>query len=482
MQTEIFTTIIVTMMFPFIATAVVTHRTLDRRFPHPVMIACWALAFAAAICLCYLEIDRLFGISDEPIFGLSLQAMQITTIVCISIFSAVWLAMTLAIYRGTVSSKALTAMVFSTICLTSYIGVEIAMTIIEGKMGIRISGLAESVPIYATVTALVFIPIAFVIPGVIRRMIARTEGRMGRYVPVPVLVYVLFALDFYLMIYDNHNSMMDWYRFVATVALCALSLYLLLTSLNRSISVTRYHRELGEGSALQESLLPDESVMSCVPGIAMHASLVPAKEVAGDFYDVVPLGNGRAAVIVADVSDKGVPAAMFSMRAKTVLDECARFGMDAGECLERANASLMEGNASCMFVTVLLAIVSADRMDIACAGHPSPLLIRDGEAVEMDVPRGPMLGLMEGQYRTASFDLKEGDTVLMYTDGATDAEDRDRAMFGLDRLMDAASGGGEDVCSRIMEALDAFSRGVDRSDDTTLLSLTAVPTEDRTCS
>lgn len=482
MQTEIFATIIITMMFPFIATAIVTHRTLDRRFPHPVMIACWALAFAAAICLCYLEIDRVFGISDKPIFGLSLQAMQITTIICIIIFSSIWLATTLAIYRGTVSSKALTALVYGTICLTSYIGIQIAMSILDSELEVHISGLRDNVIVYAVVTALVFVPIAFVVPGAIRRMIARTEGRMARYVLVPLLVFVLFSLDFYLMIYDNYNSLMDRYRFMTTTALCALSLYLLLSRLNRSISITRYHRELGEGSALQESLLPDESVMSCVPGIAMHASVVPAKEVAGDFYDVVPLKDGRAAVIVADVSDKGVPAAMFSMRAKTVLDECARFGLDAGACLERANASLMEGNASCMFVTVLLAIVSAGRVDIASAGHPSPILIRNGEATEMEVPHGPMLGLMEGQYHAVSFSLEEGDTVLMYTDGATDAEGRDRSMFGLDRLMDAASGGGEDACGRVMEALETFSKGVDRSDDTTLLSLTAVPTEDRTCS
>lgn len=83
-----------------------------------------------------------------------------------------------------------------------------------------------------------------------------------------------------------------------------------------------------------------------------------------------------------------------------------------------------------------------------------------------------MLGLMEGRYRTVSFDLREGDTVLMYTDGATDAEGRDREMFGLDRLMSAASQGGEGVCDRIMGTLEAFSKGVDRTDDTTLLSLT----------
>lgn len=471
MQTEIFATVLVTTIFPFIATAIVTHRTLDRRFPLPVMISCWALALVVAAFLCYREIDHLYGISDKPILGLSLQAMQVTAIVCIVTFSVIWLAMTLAIYRGTVSSKTLTALVYGTICLTSYIGVQITISILS-DLRLLVADMSDNIKVYAAVTALVFIPIAFVVPGAIRRMITSTEGRMGRYVLVPLLVYVLFSLDFYLMIYDNYNSLMDRYRFMTTTALCALSLYLLLTRLNRSISVTRYHRELGEGSALQASLLPDESVMSCVPGIAMHASVAPAKEVAGDFYDVVPLADGRAAVIIADVSDKGVPAAMFSMRAKTVLDECARFGLDAGACLERANASLMEGNASCMFVTVLLAIVSADRMDIASAGHPSPILVRNGEASEMEVPHGPMLGLMEGQYRAVSFDLREGDTVLMYTDGATDAEGRDRGMFGLDRLMDAASQGGEGVCDRIMGTLEAFSKGVDRTDDTTLLSLT----------
>ena len=482
MQTEVFTTIIITMMFSFIATAIVTHRTLDRRFSHPVMAACWILAFAVATWLCYQEIDHIFGISDEPIFSLSLQAMQITSVLCIFTFSAVWVVTTMAAYRGTASSKALTALLLNTVCLTSYIGIQIMTTILDNGVHVHIGSLKDTFAIYASVTALVFIPIASVLPGVMKRMIIRTEGRMERYVLVTILVYILFSLDFYLLIYDNHNSVMDLYRSLATTALCALSLYLLLTNLNRSISVSRYHKELDEGSALQASLLPDESVMSCVPGIAMHASVIPAKEVAGDFYDVVPLQDGRAAVIVADVSDKGVPAAMFSMRAKTVLDECARFGLDAGECLERANASLMAGNASCMFVTVLLAIVSAGRMDIACAGHPSPVLIRDGEATEMGVPRGPMLGLMEGRYRTASFDLQEGDTVLMYTDGATDAEDRDRRMFGIERLMEAASEGGEDVCDRIMRSLDSFSRGVDRADDTTLLSLTAIQTDDRTSS
>ena len=132
----------------------------------------------------------------------------------------------------------------------------------------------------------------------------------------------------------------------------------------------------------------------------------------------------------------------------------------------------MSGNESFMFVSMVLGTLSSSgELRISCAGHPAPLLRHEGAVTEIPMSRGPLLGLFEGEYKDTIVQMSEGDAVLMFTDGATDAENLSGQMFGSERLSEAfAVSSGTDLSGDVREAIRRYSSSADQSDDLTLLS------------
>lgn len=247
----------------------------------------------------------------------------------------------------------------------------------------------------------------------------------------------------------------------------------------------RVEEDLAMARAIQANALP--SVFPPYPNlrdvIDIHALMRPAREVGGDFYDFFFTGPGKLALVIADVSGKGVPAALFMMRAKATLQGLLRSGLGLAEAVGRANRRLAEQNDANMFVTAWVGVVdlASGALEFVSAGHEPPLLKRaDGSVVFLEETAGPSLGMMDGSaYRTRTLTLAAGDGLLLYTDGVTEARNAAREFYGAERLAATFRGllGAKDagvIIDGIARDVDAFAGGTEQADDITLLAFRLV--------
>jgi phosphoserine phosphatase RsbU/P len=212
----------------------------------------------------------------------------------------------------------------------------------------------------------------------------------------------------------------------------------------------------------------------------IFALLEPAKHVGGDLYDFFFLDEDHLFISIGDVSDKGVPAALFMAVTKTLVKGIAEQNPDPAEMLARVNGELCQGNASSMFVTLFCGVLDlrSGRLRYSNAGHNPPLVLhRDGSQAWLALPPGLVLGGMEeAVYQSREQVLAPGDGLLLYTDGVTEAMNPEGAFYGDARLsaqVEAGAGAGaEALVAGVLASVRRFSAGAPQSDDITLLALT----------
>ena len=242
-------------------------------------------------------------------------------------------------------------------------------------------------------------------------------------------------------------------------------------------AAARIDKELEFAKQIQYSSLP--TVFPESDSFRLYAQMITAKEVGGDFYDFYMLNDSTVAFLVADVSGKGIPAAMFMMRAKTVIRDLAERGLEPDEIFTIANEKLCENNDAGMFVTAWLGILDTKTglLKFANAGHNPPLFKRNGEKFEyMKARSGMLLAGMEGvRYRKNELQLMPGDKLYLYTDGVTEATDNNTELYGEQRLIDFVNSldeaEPESLCRLIKEDVDKFVGTAPQFDDITMLAL-----------
>jgi len=237
------------------------------------------------------------------------------------------------------------------------------------------------------------------------------------------------------------------------------------------------NKELDLARQLQLAILPDQ-----FPDIAQttgHARMLPATQMGGDFYDFIALPDGRVAMVMADVSGKGVTAAFFMAVARTSINSLVRADSDPARCLQRANDELCSQNPLDLFVTVFLAIFdpTTGRLDYCNGGHNPPLIQQaDGAFHWLPLTGDMALGVMsEITYTTATIQLKEGDVLLSYTDGVTEAFNSAQEAYGEDRLQHMVQADTTRNPQALVDQLFAdvahFAAGAAQSDDITVAAL-----------
>ena len=245
-------------------------------------------------------------------------------------------------------------------------------------------------------------------------------------------------------------------------------------------AAARIDQELEFARQIQHSALP--SVFPPYPkrkDFSIYASMDTAKEVGGDFYDFYLLGEDKLAFLIADVSGKGIPAAMFMMTAKTLIKGFAEADLEVNDVFTRANAKLCEGNDAGMFVTAWLGMLDLKTglLSYANAGHNPPAIRRkDGEYEFLKSRPNFILAGMDGvKYRKYELQLQPGDEIFLYTDGVTEAQDRDHQLFGEERLMASLNEkqglSVEEICKKVKADVDAFVGEADQFDDITMVSV-----------
>ena len=242
----------------------------------------------------------------------------------------------------------------------------------------------------------------------------------------------------------------------------------------------RLEQELQIAASIQQSMLPRRESSRLPPGIQVAAKLVPARRVGGDLYDYFTLRDGRLLFAIGDVSDKGIPAALFMARVSGLIRVLGSAGEPPEKILAQLNSQLAAGNDACMFVTLGCGILdpSNGRLHYASAGHDAPLVRRaNGDIAELPVQNGPAIGIEAvAEYPAVDASLADGDTLVLYTDGVTEATAADGKSLGTERLAKLLASGLPDAMVRqVIDSLNDGASGFHVEDDLALMAIARVP-------
>ena len=267
----------------------------------------------------------------------------------------------------------------------------------------------------------------------------------------------------------------DFDDFRLTIKRTLKHLELLRDALGTRDRLVALQRELEVASRMQQSILP--TVFPETPGYQVFGNMEPAREIGGDFFDVNDFGEGRIGLTIADVSGKGVPAALFMMSSRTLMKGSVGDTSDPADVLAEVNTLLEADNPAQHFVTLLHAVLDPQTgtLRYANGGHNPPLIIHPGgSSTLLPSAENLVLGIMPGiSYRQDVVTLEPGDIAVLYTDGVTEAMNLADEQFGESRLRaifaDRQPKSARAVSDAIFEAVHAFSGNAPQSDDITCL-------------
>ena len=239
--------------------------------------------------------------------------------------------------------------------------------------------------------------------------------------------------------------------------------------------------DLAIASEIQQAILP--RVFPPFPDIAskidIAASMTPAKDVGGDFYDLFRIDDNRVGFVIADVSGKGIPAAIFMAVSRTLIRATGIRGGSPADCITYSNRLLAQESVDCMFVTVFYGIIDVNTGEVTyCnAGHNPPYILKHkGDISPLPMSTDPMAGAIDGiTYHEGTLKLEKGDALVMFTDGVTEAMSTANEEFGEQRLEDTLEDVAMHNCQQMVEAIKAdvaaFAGEAEQSDDITVLAL-----------
>ena len=329
--------------------------------------------------------------------------------------------------------------------------------------------------------------ILYVLIAVISAVRCAIKGRRGDHattriaynmIVFGVLIPAIYIMEILLLDVDSKYLALNLAVSIAMVYLTTnVSTHTLLET---RAKVEATEADLRIGTEIQTSILP--SIFPAFPNrkeFDIHASMDPAKEVGGDFYDFFMIDEDHLALVIADVSGKGIPAALFMMSTKIIINDHATMGGSPAEILDRVNKLVCANNKAHMFVTVWLGIleISTGKLTTASAGHEYPMLNLTGKYELFKDKHGMAIGAMAfAKYTDTEIQLKKGDSIFVYTDGVAEATDADNRLFGTDRTVEALNAiptgaSQKDILAGVRAAVDAFVKEAPQFDDLTMLGL-----------
>jgi sigma-B regulation protein RsbU (phosphoserine phosphatase) len=300
---------------------------------------------------------------------------------------------------------------------------------------------------------------------------------------VPALVvsvigfYILNLLSNTLGIYPTNVWFFPLYLTICIIFV--VEFWMIFYSINQSAKSMKTTAELNVATNIQKSMLP--CIFPAFPERAefgIFATMDPAKEVGGDFYDFFMVDERHLAIVMADVSGKGVPAALFMVIGKTLIKDHTQPGCNLGDVFTEVNNILCDSNSEGLFITAFEGVLDlvTGEFNYVNAGHELPFLYRNGSFEAYKIKAGFVLAGMEDmRYRANSITLEPGDKIFQYTDGVTEATNAHNELFGMERLNDVLNRHGSDTPENILSAvkadIDAFVGTAPQFDDITMLCL-----------
>lgn len=452
---------------------VLTHMTLTRKHSAGVTTASWIVAVAAYFAFMYLGMTYLsdFWFSYLTFFGWMIFLIPPA----------------LTLYQESISTRLFT--IASGIFLanvTTFMSGGISTTLIAVNPYDYEVGYQWSIPftifkiIISTITVLLY---NFLLKRMVKEVFTVMEGKMNRFMFVPFITSIGFffisqTVQTYGIMPDKGFDFILFYAIVCLVF--ALMYQLVFSNVLWSSRAMKTEAELNVASHIQKNMLP--CIFPPYPEreeFDIYATMMPAKEVGGDFYDFFLIDPDHLAIVIADVSGKGVPAALFMVIAKTLIKNNTAGMTEPKGIFEKTNDQLCENNEEGMFVTAFMGIleISTGVFSFVNAGHNPPLLKRKGQQFDwLSVKPGFILAGMEGmKYQQESITLSEGDELYLYTDGVTEAMNLEEELFTDQRLKEALNRHREldlkELLASMKQEIDQFANGAKQADDITMLAL-----------
>ena len=417
-----------------------------------------SLCFAANLLMYYT-----LGVPEQR--GFVLLFVMISKLVDLGMIYFFYLYMRLTLsFKGKLADWAEkiipVLMIFETVVILSNLFYPTTFLIDEKTM-YQAAGLTSLEDIFLTVASLLT-----------TILIIRSENPRNH--KVAGLTFIFLPLINYVMIGGSFGNASQY----GMVLMSLIIMYCVIFN-EKSSKLAATQTELNMATEIQASMLP--SIFPAFPNreeFDLYASMTPAKEVGGDFYDFFMIDDDHLGVVIADVNGKGVPAALFMMISKTVVQNFAMLGIDAAEVLTKANNALCAQNKMGMFVTAWIGILelSTGRMTCASAGHEYPAICHDGKFELLKDKHGFVLGGMEGaRYRDYEIQLDRGDKIFVYTDGVPEATSADTELYGTDRMIDALNSKAEadpkGILGAVRASVDEFVGSADQFDDLTMVCI-----------
>ena len=307
-------------------------------------------------------------------------------------------------------------------------------------------------------------------------------GKMTVFIPALVIsvlgFYIINLVSNSVGIYPDSFWFFPLYLTVCVIFV--VEFWMIFYSINQSAKTMKTTAELNVATNIQKSMLP--CIFPAFPEreeFDVFATMDPAKEVGGDFYDFFMVDDSHLAIVVADVSGKGVPAALFMVIGKTLIKDHTQPGRDLGEVFTEVNNLLCESNSEGLFITAFEGVLDlvTGEFRFVNAGHEIPFLCKKGAGFEpYKIRAGFVLAGMEGiRYRCGSMQLEPGDRIFQYTDGVTEATNKANELYGMERLQTVLcqniSLAPSELLLKIKSDIDTFVGDAPQFDDITMLCL-----------
>ncbi|MBP8968095.1 MAG: PP2C family protein-serine/threonine phosphatase [Lachnospiraceae bacterium] len=470
----------VSAVISFVFSMIMADATLKAKYPKGKMIFWWIVGLISDFVLVFVSY------TINPLVDVMNAIGQcIILVICL-----------ILLYSDSLENKAFIGMTMS---LASSVAIFLFCGTTDQIVGARLNLFDEVFGPYTIKNILFFSGIKIIVLAIIAAlyvcflrkaftdMLRLAEGQMKKYLVAPAFsvigFYIINIVSNSTGIYPTNAYFVPLYLTVCTIFVVE---YIQIFSSVRWTAEAkkaeqekeRIGAELNVATQIQADMLP--RIFPAFPErneFDLYALMNPAKEVGGDFYDFFLIDDDHIGLVMADVSGKGVPAALFMVIAKTLIKNRAQMGGSPSEVLAYANDQLGEGNEAELFVTVWFAIIeiSTGKGVAANAGHEHPAICRKNGKFELVKYRhSPAVATIPGiEFREHEFKLEPGDSLYVYTDGVTEATRSDNVLFGTDRMLDALnknpSASPEKMLKTVRADIDEFVGSAPQFDDITML-------------
>lgn len=450
-----------------------TGITLTPKYKGGIRAAIWAAGAVLGYGLAFISYSINLYNDAVGILGLSV-------LVCI---------VSQFLYKDSWSTKLTIALMA---CLIANVSTFMLCGTTDTLLGTRL-GLIKESP-YETANLLFFIAIKLVVyvflsilyvhflKGTFHRTIEAVGGKMTIFIPALVIsvvgFYIINLVSNSMGIYPNSFWFFPLYLTICIIFV--VEFWMIFYSIDQSAKTMKTTAELNIATNIQKSMLP--CIFPAFPDrkeFDIFATMDPAREVGGDFYDFFMVDESHLAIVVADVSGKGVPAALFMVIGKTLIKDHTKPGRDLGEVFTEVNNLLCESNSEGMFITAFEGVLDlvTGEFNFVNAGHEIPFVCKRGKTFEpYKIRAGFVLAGMEGiRYKYGSMKLEEGDRIFQYTDGVTEATNKNNELYGMGRLTEILTKNSKLEPTKLLPVvkadIDSFVGSAPQFDDITMLCL-----------